>query len=194
VRLLLASQSLARRRMLEAAGVPFALAAAPFDEEAAKAGLAGLDARETAERLAEMKATSLAETDALVIGADQVVELADGTILGKPGSREALARQLRAMRGATHHLHSAAVVAQASAPVWRGCESVAMTVRPFSDAFLSAYLDAEYEAVRWNAGGYRIEGMGAQLFERIEGSHFAILGLPLLPLLDFLRTRGILAR
>lgn len=194
MKLLLASRSEARRRMLEAARVPFALAATPFDEDAAKASLGGVGARATAEALAEMKAASVVEPDALVIGADQTLELADGAILGKPGSREELAAQLRAMRGATHRLHSAAVAMAAGAPVWRACESAAMTVRDFSEAFLADYLEAEYEAVRWNAGGYRIEGMGAQLFERIEGSHFAILGLPLLPLLDFLRARGMLDR
>jgi septum formation protein len=194
MRLLLASRSEARRAMLNAAGVPFEPVDAPFDEAAAKRALVGLDGRATAARLAEMKATSVAAGDALVLGADQVLELADGTLLGKPGSRAALADQLRAMRGATHVLHSAAVVAEAGAPVWRARESVAMTMRPFGETFLDAYVAAEYEAVRWNAGGYRIEGMGAQLFDSIEGSHFAILGLPLLPLLTYLRERGLLAR
>lgn len=193
MRLLLASRSATRRQMLTAAGIRFEPVAAPFDEAAAKTGLVGLDARATAEALARLKAASAIEAGALVIGADQVLELADGTMLDKPGSRDELARQLWAMRGATHRLHSAAVVAEEGAPVWGACESVTMRVRPFSEAFLAAYLDAEYEAVRWNAGGYRIEGMGAQLFERIEGSHFAILGLPLLPLLDFLRSRRLVA-
>lgn len=194
MRLLLASKSEARRRMLAAAAVPFETVDARFDEAAAKTDLAGLDGRATAARLAELKATSVPAGDALVLGADQVLELADGTLLGKPGTRAALAEQLRAMRGATHYLHSAAVIAEAGAPAWRACESVAMAVRPFSEEFLSAYIDAEYEAVRWNTGGYRIEGMGAQLFERIEGSHFAILGLPLLPLLACLRERGLMTR
>ena len=192
MRLLLASQSATRRQMLTAAGVRFEPVDSPFDEEAAKTKLAGLDARAIAEALAEMKAVSVTDAGALTLGADQVLELADGSILGKPGSRAELAAQLRAMHGATHRLHSAAVAAEAGRPVWRACESVAMTVRPFSEAFLAAYVEAEYEFVRWNAGGYRIEGPGAQLFESIEGSHFAILGLPLLPLLDYLRARGIL--
>ncbi|GAA4829032.1 nucleoside triphosphate pyrophosphatase [Sphingosinicella ginsenosidimutans] len=192
MRLLLASRSETRRRMLAAAGVPFECVDTPFDEEAAKRALAGLDARATADALAAMKAESVIAPGALTLGADQTLELADGSILGKPESREALAAQLRSMRGDTHRLHSAVVAVEDGAPVWRACESVALTVRRFSDAFIAAYVDAEYESVRWNAGGYRIEGPGAQLFGAIEGSHFAILGLPLLPLLDYLRARGIL--
>jgi septum formation protein len=190
---LLASKSEARRRMLTDAGVPFELADAPLDEEAAKAGLTGLNGRELAERLAELKALSVsAEADDLVLGADQTLELDDGTLLRKAASRAEMRDQLRAMSGRMHHLHSAAVVIAGGERVWSATESVAMTMRPLGAGFIEAYLDGEYEAVRWNVGGYRIEGMGAQLFERIEGSYFAILGLPLLPLLDFLRERGLL--
>jgi len=105
---------------------------------------------------------------------------------------EALA-QLRLLSGGTHYLHSAAVVVEQGERVWGETETVAMDVRPLGDDFLNAYLEAEYEAVRFNVGSYRIEGMGAQLFEEVEGSHFAILGLPLLPFLAFLRQRGLLA-
>jgi septum formation protein len=195
MKLLLASQSAARRRMLEAAGVPFETVAASLDEEAAKAGLvaAGFEPRDLAEMLAEMKAKSAAApAGALVVGADQVLELDDGTMLSKPGSREEALAQLRSLSGGTHYLHSAAVVVEKGERVWGETETVAMDVRPLGGDFLEAYLDAEYEAVRHNVGGYRIEGMGAQLFEEVEGSHFAILGLPLLPLLDYLRERGVL--
>ena len=195
MKLLLASQSQTRRQMLTAAGVPFQTVAAPLDEEAAKAGLAaaGFEPRDTAEMLAELKAKSVvAGPDALVIGADQVLELDDGTMLSKPGSREEALAQLRLLSGGTHYLHSAAVVAERGERVWGETETVAMDVRVLSEEFLQAYLDAEYEAVRFNVGAYRIEGMGAQLFEEVEGSHFAILGLPLLPLLDYLRDRGLL--
>lgn len=195
MRLILASQSAARRRMLEAAGVPFESVSAPLDEEQAKAGLAaaGFEPRDTAEMLAEMKAKSVAEAgDALVIGADQVLELDDGTMLGKPASRDEALAQLRALSGQTHYLHSAAVVVEKGERVWGETETVAMDVRPLGDEFLQAYLDAEYEAIRASVGGYRIEGQGAQLFEEVEGSHFAILGLPLLPLLAYLRERGLL--
>ena len=192
--LLLASQSETRRRMLEAAGVTFEVVPAPLDEEEAKAGLAaaGFEARDMAEMLAEMKAKSVAGGDYLVIGADQTLELDDGTILGKPGSRDDALAQLRALSGRSHHLHSAAVIAERGERIWGETESATLRVRPLGDAFLETYLDREYEAVRWNVGSYRVEGLGAQLFETIEGSHFAVLGLPLLPLLAFLRARGML--
>jgi septum formation protein len=173
--------------------VPFEAVDAPFDEAAAKPALAARDARGMAEALAGMKAASVGAVDALVLGADQTLELADGRILSKPASRAELADQLRAMRGRRHWLHSAAVVVESGAPVWRGGESVALTMRPFGDAFLEAYLDAEYEQVRGGVGGYRVEGPGVQLLEKIDGSHFAVLGLPLLPLLGFLRSRGVMA-
>jgi septum formation protein len=195
MRLLLASQSQSRQRMLEAAGVAFETVPAALDEEEAKAGLiaAGFEPRDLAEMLAEMKAKSVvAGADALVIGADQVLELDDGTMLSKPGSRDEALAQLRAMSGGTHYLHSAAVAVERGERVWGETETVAMDVRKLSEAFLQAYLDAEYEAVRCNVGAYRIEGLGAQLFEEVEGSHFAILGLPLLPLLHYLRERGLL--
>ena len=139
-----------------------------------------------------MKAKSVPATNALVIGADQTLELADGTLLNKPASRAEALNQLRTLSGCTHYLHSAAVLAERGERVWGETESVALTVRELGDAFLEAYLEAEYEAVRWNVGGYRVEGMGAQLFESIEGSHFAVLGLPLLPMLAYLRERGLM--
>lgn len=195
MKLLLASKSEARRRMLDAARVPFEAVEAELDEAAAKAGLwgAGFDSRGVAEELAQLKALSVeAPAVDLVLGSDQTLERDDGTLLGKPTSRDEARRQLLSLSGSTHRLHSAAVIAQAGEGVWWGCETVAMTMRPLSDAFLEDYLDREYEHVRWSVGGYRIEGPGAQLFERIEGSHFAILGMPLLPLLGYLRERGFL--
>jgi len=197
VRLLLASQSLARREMLAAAGLAFETVSAPLDEEEAKAGLAaaGFEPWNVAEMLAELKARSVpAEAETLVIGADQVLELDDGTMLSKAGSREELLGQLRMLGGRTHWLHSAAVVTEAGERVWGDTESVELRVRPLSEAFLETYLDAEYEAVKHCVGGYRIEGRGVQLFEAVEGSHFAVLGLPLLPLLAYLRERGLAAR
>ncbi len=197
MRLLLASQSAARRQMLSAAGVAFETVSAPLDEEEAKAGLAaaGFEPRDTAEMLAELKARSVpAAPDALVIGADQVLELDDGNMLSKPGSRDELRDQLRRLSGRRHWLHSAAVVAEGGERVWGDTESVQLKVRRLGEAFLQAYLDSEHEAVKGCVGGYRIEGRGAQLFESVEGSHFAILGLPLLPLLAYLRERGLLDR
>jgi septum formation protein len=193
MRLLLASQSAARQRMLEAAGVAFETVKAGLDEEAAKTGLeaAGFEPRDMAEMLAGLKAESVAAPDALVIGADQVLELDDGTMLSKPASRDEAAAQLRLMSGRGHFLHSAAVAVENGARVWGATESVRLDVRPLGEPFIQDYLAREYEAVRFNVGGYRIEGEGVQLFEGIEGSHFAILGLPLLPLLAYLRERGL---
>jgi septum formation protein len=196
MRLLLASKSAARRAMLEQAGIAFETVEAELDEEAAKLGLeaAGFDPRGIAEELAQLKALSAeAGPDDLVLGADQVLELDDGTMLSKPGSREEALAQLKEMSGRTHLLHSAAVVVEDGETIWWQSESVALTLRPLGDEFLRDYLDREWEQIRWSVGGYRIEGPGVQLFERIEGSHFAILGLPLLPLLRYLRERGVLA-
>jgi septum formation protein len=192
--LLLASQSATRRRMLEAAGVRFETVAAALDEDEAKAGLiaAGFEARDLAEMLAEMKARSVAADEALVIGADQTLELDDGTMLSKPESRADALAQLRRLSGGTHWLHSAAVIAEKGERVWGETESVAMVVRELGEDFLRDYLDREYDAVRVNVGGYRVEGLGAQLFEEIDGSHFAVLGLPLLSLLAYLRERELL--
>lgn len=195
MRLLLASKSAARRAMLEAAGVPFEAVEAELDEDAAKAGLAaaGFDPRGVAEELAQLKALSVeAGRRDLVIGADQTLELDDGTLLGKPADRAEAGAQLRAMSGRSHQLHSAAVAVEDGATCWWQSESVTLSVRPLGDAFIDQYLDREWEHVRWSVGGYRIEGAGAQLFDRIQGSHFAILGLPLLPLLAYLRERGVI--
>ncbi|SMF63763.1 Maf family protein [Allosphingosinicella indica] len=194
--LLLASKSAARQAMLAAAGVEFVTIDAPLDEEVVKRELRadGLDAAALAIALAERKAISAdAAADAWVLGADQTLELADGTMLDKPASREDAKAQLRRMAGEAHQLHSGAALVQAGAVRWRHVASVALKMRPLSDAFLADYLDQEYEAVRWGVGGYRIEGPGAQLFTAIEGSHFVILGLPLLPLLAELRAIGLMA-
>lgn len=195
MRLLLASKSAARRHMLEAAGVKFQTVEAELDEEAAKAGLwgAGFDARGVAEELAQLKALSVSAGEGdLVLGSDQTLERGDGTLLGKPASREEARGQLISLSGGTHRLHSAAVLAENGEAIWWQCETVTLTMRSLSDAFLEDYLDREYEQIRWSVGGYRIEGLGAQLFERIEGSHFAILGMPLIPLLGYMRERGLL--
>lgn len=192
--LLLASRSEARRRMLEAAGIAVQLADAAMNEEQVKADLVaqGASPLTVAKGLADAKGLSVAAPpEALVLGADQTLELDDGRMLSKPRSREDAAEQLQVMAGRTHQLHSAAALAQNGQVVWRGAESVRMTVRPLSARFIGRYLEAEYEAIRWSVGGYRIEGVGVQLFDRVEGSHFAILGLPLLPLLAALRERGM---
>lgn len=195
MRLILASQSSGRRAMLEAAGVPFEARGAGVDEAAAKETLRDLPPRDLADALAELKALKLSmrDPDALVLGCDSVVALADGRILDKPADRAEAAAHLRAMSAGRHALYSAAVIAEGGRPVWRIVDKAVLQVRPLSDAFIEVYLDADWEQVRWCVGVFRIEGPGAQLFERIDGSHFTVIGLPLLPLLGYLRTRGVLA-
>ena len=192
--LILASQSASRRAMLAAAGVPFIAEAAGVDEDAAKASLASLPPRDLADALAELKAlkVSARRADALVLGSDSVVALADGTLLDKPESRAQAAEHLERMSGGTHRLWSAAVIAEGGRAVWRHVEGATLHVRPLSAGFVERYLDAEWPAVGGCVGVFRIEGSGVQLFDRIEGSHFTVLGLPLIPVLGYLRTRGML--
>ena len=196
MRLVLASQSASRRAMLTAAGVPFTAVAAQVDEDSMKTALRaeGTSARNLADALAELKAVKLSRrhpTD-LVLGCDSTVVLDDGTMLDKADSREEQRDLLRLISARRHSLYSAAVICEGGAPVWRHVDVARMHVRPLSDAFIETYLDLEWPAIGGCVGGYRIEGVGAQLFSRIDGDHFTILGLPLLPLLDWLRVRGVL--
>ncbi|BCA59884.1 septum formation inhibitor Maf [Sphingomonas sp. HMP6] len=196
-RIILASQSSARRAMLTAAGVAFDAVSAAVDEDSAKAALLseGLAARDMADALAEMKAIKVSSGDgqALVLGCDSVVALEDGAMLDKPRDRAEAAVHLRRLSGKRHELVSAAVIAEGGRPVWRVVDRAKMHVRPLSDAFIEQYLDLEWPDIAGCVGCYRIEGLGAQLFSRIEGSHFTVLGLPLLPVLDYLRVRRVLA-
>lgn len=192
--LVLASMSAARRAMLEAAGVPFEAVAPMVDEDAAKAALRadGLGPRDLADALAELKALRVSQRRPvdIVLGCDQTLELDDGSMLDKPGAD--VAAQLRTLSGRRHRLHSAIVAVQGGQAVWRVVDTAALTMRPLSDSFIADYVAREGNAVAGCVGGYRIEGLGAQLFAKTEGSHFTILGLPLLPLLDWLRVRGVL--
>lgn len=195
--LILASTSVSRRALLSAAGVPYEALSPAVDEDGVKASLRGegVDGRGLADALAELKALKVSRrvAGALVLGCDQTLSLEDGTGIDKAEDRADAVRILRLLSGKRHFLHSAAVIAQNGLAVWRHVERVAMTMRPLSDAFIDAYLDSDWDECRWCVGCYRIEGPGAQLFSKAEGSQFAIQGLPLLPLLDYLRTRGILA-
>lgn len=195
-RLLLASQSASRRRLLTEAAVPFEMVDAGIDEDAIKAGLdeAGVGARDLADALSEWKAKrpSMRNPTDLVLGCDQTLELDDGSRIDKVETRDEAAALLMRMGGRSHKLHSAAVIAQGGEPIWRHIESVTLQMRSLSPSFIDHYLDLDWENCRWCVGCYRIEGPGAQLFARITGSLFAVQGLPLLPLLDYLRVRSIL--
>jgi len=173
--------------------VPFRVIDTGADEDRAKESLRGLGAADLAMALATIKALNAPAGEGdLVLGSDQTLELGDRTTLSKPASRQEALSQLKRLSGSSHKLHSAAVVAERGEPAWSAIETVELSVRPLSDDFLNRYLEEEYEAIRWSVGGYRIEGLGVQLFDRIEGSHFALLGLPLLPLLAYLRERGVI--
>jgi septum formation protein len=196
MRLILASQSVARRSLLDGAGIAFEAMSPMVDEESAKQAFRaeGISARDLADALAELKALKLSgrfPAD-LVLGCDQTLSLDEGSMFDKPESRDALKTQLKALSGKTHNLWSAAVLAQGGNPVWRHIERCKMTMRPLSEAFIEQYIAAEGDVLLSCVGGYRLESRGVQLFSRIEGSHFGILGLPLLPLLDILRTRGVI--
>lgn len=194
-RLVLASGSAVRHRLLVAAGIAHTVVVSHVDEAAIKTDCrrAGADVAETAHRLAAAKADAVGadHPGGLVIGADQILEC-DGTWFDKPADRAGAADHLRALAGRTHHLVNATVVRQDGAEVWRHDTRVAMTMRPLSAAFITRYLDTVGDAALTSVGAYQLEGPGAQLFERTEGDFFSILGLPLLPLIAFLRERGVL--
>jgi len=194
VTLVLASQSASRRAMLEAAGVAFEATHAGVDEDAVKPALRHLSPRDLADALAELKAlkVSARKPGHLVLGSDSLVALEDGSVLDKPIDRADAADHLRRMSGTRHDLWSAAVIAENGQAVWRHVERAKVFVRPLSDAFIETYLDAEWPAISACVGCYRVEGPGVQLFSKIEGSQFTVLGMPLLNVLDYLRVRGAL--
>jgi septum formation protein len=194
--LVLASASPIRARLLQAAGLKPSIEPAELDEAPLKAAFktAGRDAGDCAIALAEAKAKRVAARmpGALVLGADQLL-VCDGEWFDKPADRTAARAQLLALRGKRHVLSTAAALVRNGAAIWHALEEPALTMRRFSDAFLDDYLAAAGDAALGSVGGYQLEGRGVQLMAGIEGDHFAILGLPLLPLLDFLRDSGMLA-
>ena len=193
-RLILASKSAARRTMLEGAGVPFTLQVADVDEDVVKAAHDPSDAAGLAVELARVKALAVSRHDpeAWVLGADQTLAFAGG-LVSKAPTLEAARTRLTAMRGQVHQLHSGAALACNGQVVWSGVDTATMRMRDFSDAFLDAYLTAEGEALLGSVGSYRLEGLGSQLFEAVEGDYFTVLGLPLWPVLAELRRAGVLA-
>jgi septum formation protein len=194
-RLILASASASRRALLAAAGLAFDVRPADIDETAVKrdARAEAMGAEVTALLLAELKASAVAlrAPEVLVIGADQIL-VCDGVWFDKPADVAGAREQLRALRGRSHVLATAVVCYQGDRRIWHHVAAPGLTMRNFSDDFLERYLAAEADTVTGTVGAYRLEGRGVQLFDAVEGEHSAILGLPLLPLLSFLREMRVL--
>ncbi|MBR1131229.1 Maf family nucleotide pyrophosphatase [Bradyrhizobium iriomotense] len=192
--LILASQSSARKVLLANAGLAFEAVTADIDERGIQTGSNLSDPREIALLLAreKAKAVSADRPGSYVIGADQTLALGS-RLFNKPAGRPQALAQLRDLAGNSHELNSAVAVVRDGKIVFEDVSVARMTMRPMSEAELSAYLDAAGDAVTRSVGAYQLEGLGIHLFERIEGDHFTILGLPLLPLLAFLRSEQLIA-
>ena len=193
-RIILASGSQSRRAVLTAAGIEADTIKPNVDEDAAKASFRASDmkVRDQAMQLAELKSVKISMREpGLVIGCDQMLSL-DGEAFDKPVDLADARNHLVKLSGKTHTLETAIVISEEGKPVWRYLARPKLTVRPLSDAFIDTYVEAVGEPLLSTVGAYQLEGLGAQLFTRIEGDYFSILGLPLLPLLDYLRTRGVL--
>ena len=192
-RLILASRSAARSEMLTNAGVAFRVEDANVDEDAIKTALVGVDTAEMAVELAMAKALAVSrrDPDAWVLGADQTLAF-DGGLVSKAASPVEARSRLISMRGRTHQLHSGAALARDGMVVWSGVDTAEMRMRDVSDDFLDAYLAAEGEKLLASVGSYRLEGLGAQLFEAVDGDYFTVLGLPLWLVLAELRRAGVI--
>jgi septum formation protein len=195
--IILASGSRFRAEMLRAAGVEIEIKTAGVDEASVRdsLGAEGATTEDVAIALAELKALSVSRKrpDAFVIGADQMLEC-NGVWFEKPVDRDHAAATLQALSGKTHRLVSAVVVAKAGSRIWHTTQSVNMKMRSLTPAYIASYLDAVGPDVHDSVGAYQLEGLGGQLFHAVEGDYFTVLGLPLLPLLDFMRTHGLLMR
>jgi septum formation protein len=192
--LLLASRSASRQMLLREAGIPFEAVPANIDEREIQRESRLTKPGEIAVLLAEVKAREIAEHFHLrwILGADQTLSLED-EVFSKPAGRAEALKQLKQLAGKTHELHSGLAMVRHDKIVWRSVTVARLTMRPLSDAQIEKYLDAAGDKVTTSVGAYQLEGLGVHLFEKIEGDHFTILGLPLLPLLDFLRSQGLLA-
>lgn len=192
--IILASGSASRRALMAGAGVAATSIKPNVDEESAKAAMRAekISVRDQAMQLAEMKALKISSCEpGLVIGGDQMLNL-DGEAFDKPADLAQAADHLRKLSGKSHRLETAIVIAENGEFVWRHLARPKLTVRTLSEEFIQAYVKQCGEALLSTVGAYQLEGMGAQIFSKIEGDYFSILGLPLLPLLDYLRVRGVL--
>lgn len=192
-RLILASKSASRRAMLDAAGVSYEAVAADLDERSIETGLRDASPPEVAESLSVAKAAAVARDhpDALVLGSDSLV-VVDGKRFDKPTSRENAADHLAFFSGKVMELHSAAALVRGEGCEWSHSDCARLHVRTLSDKFIDHYLEREWPEVGYTVGAFRIEAMGVQLFDRIDGDQFTVLGMPLLPVLGALREHGVL--
>lgn len=192
-KLILASGSKTRRSMLQNAGIDIEVHVAPVDESAIKESLIAenIPARDVADALADAKARAVAmmHPDRMILAADQIL-VQEGEFFTKAKNREQAEKTLSKMSGRSHQLISAAVIYDQGQPVWRAVDSATLHVRQLGPDFITWYLDTLGDDAFWSVGCYQLEGLGAQLFNKVEGNHFTILGLPLLPVIDFLRRTG----
>lgn len=194
-RLILASGSAARARLLTSAGLAIEIVPSSVDEDEIKRANEGIAVEQLAMILARAKAAEVAmrNPDALTIGADQILDCG-GARFDKPKDRDQAAAHLRTFRGKTHRLITACTVYRGSEEIWRHTTIPQLTMWNFDDAFIADYLERAGDSVLTSVGSYLLEGLGSNLFEKIEGDYFSILGLPLLPLLAFLRTQGLVLK
>ena len=196
-KLTLASRSPIRAKLLQQAGIEFDAVTALVDEEMMKASMRAEQAphRDIADKLAEIKALKVSQKypENFVLGCDQILSF-NGEIFSKPKSKNALRDQIMALKSNQHDLLSAAVICQNAQPIWRFVGTARLTMRDFSETFLDNYIDQNWKSVENCVGGYQIEAEGIQLFQRVEGDYFSILGMPLLEILNFLTVRGVIQR
>ncbi|XXK31264.1 Maf family protein [Rhodobacteraceae bacterium nBUS_24] len=196
-KLILASGSPIRAKLLQQSGIDFEIVTAAVDEDMMKAAMLSEQAphRDIADKLAEIKALKVSQKNPenLVLGCDQILSY-DGQVFSKPKDQSDLREQLMLLKSGTHELFSAAVICQNAQPIWRFIGKARLTMRDFSETFLDNYIAENWKLVENCVGGYQIEGKGIRLFHRVEGDYFSVLGMPLLEIMNFLTVRGVIKK